>query len=95
MTDGFGSGNLLFLNETPSGRFVKVLVQGKGGQQDGGHVPAIGAKLRLLNTDGELVATRHVSDAAGVSFGVQEGVEYRIEVSFSEPTCLSEIRRSL
>ena len=86
MTDGFGSGNLLFLNETPGGRFVKVLVQGKGGQQDGGHVPAIGANVRLLDTDGQLVATRHVSDAAGVSFGVQEGVEYRIEVSFSDIT---------
>ena len=86
MTDGFGSGNLLFLNETPGGSFVKVLVQGKGGQQDGGHVPAIGASVRLLNTDGQLVATRHVSDAAGVSFGVREGVEYRIEVSFSDIT---------
>ncbi|MGB1891596.1 MAG: FG-GAP repeat domain-containing protein [Candidatus Latescibacterota bacterium] len=84
MTDGFGSGNLLFQNDTPGSRFIQVFVQGGGGEQDGGHVPALGAKVSLLDSNGDLVATRQVDDAAGLSFGVQESVEYRIEVRFPE-----------
>ncbi len=82
MTDGFGSGNLLFQNETPGSRFIKVLVQGIGGLEDSGHVPAIGASVRLFDGGDQLVALRYVSDAAGLSFGVSEGAQYRIEVRF-------------
>ena len=40
--------------------------------------------MSLLDSNGDLVATRQVDDAAGLSFGVQESVEYRIEVRFPE-----------
>ena len=60
MTDGFGSGNLLFQNDTSGSRFIQVFVQGGGGEQDGGHVPALGAKVSLLDSNGDLVATRRL-----------------------------------
>ncbi len=82
MTDGFGSGNLLFQNETPGSRFIKIQVQGKGGQLGGANTSGIGARATLIDTSDQLVAYRQITDASGLSFGVREGQTYRIEVRF-------------
>ncbi|MFT5090423.1 MAG: hypothetical protein ACI8PG_004803 [Planctomycetota bacterium] len=82
MTDGFGSGNLLFQNETPGSRFIKIQVQGKGGQLGGANASGIGAHVTLIDSNDQLVAYRQIADITGLSFGVQEGQAYRIEVRF-------------
>jgi enediyne biosynthesis protein E4 len=82
MTDGFGSGNLLYQNETPGSRFIKVQVQGKGGQLGGASTSGIGSRVTLIDAGDQLVAYRQVTDISGLSFGVQEGQTYRIEVRF-------------
>ncbi len=82
MTDGFGSGNLLFQNETPGSRFIKIHVQGRGGQQGGASVSGMGARVTLFDDNDQLVAYRQVMDVAGLIFGVQEGQSYSVEVRF-------------
>jgi hypothetical protein len=82
MTDGFGYGNLLFQNNTASSRFIHVDVNGRGGADGGANRSGFGAKVRLFNAADELVGFRYVNDVAGISFGVEEGGFYSIEVSF-------------
>ena len=82
VTDGFGTGNLLFQNDTASNRFVHIEVIGKGGAEGGTNRSAFGAEVRLFNAADELVGYRYVDDVAGVYFGVEEGAIYDVEVSF-------------
>lgn len=86
MTDGFGSGNLLFQNETPGSSFIKVQVLGKGGQQGGANATGLGASVSLFDAGDRLVGFRYVTDAAGLSFGVLGGSDYRLEVRFPGST---------
>jgi hypothetical protein len=76
----YGAGNLLCRNLTPGGRFLRVLVRGRGGRD------AVGAQVRLVEAEtGRLRGYQQVlagANATGLSFGAEAGKTYRIEVLF-------------
>ena len=82
VVNGWAQGNLLFENDTPGSRFLKVRVQGNGSSsnRDG-----IGAQVSLFDAGGQLWAYRQVlagDSASGLIFGVEEGQTYKVEVVF-------------
>lgn len=95
VTDGWGVGNALYRNESDGGRFLRVVLRGRGPAGGGISRDAIGAQVRLLDhATGALRGYRQViqgANAAGVIFGAAAG-SYDIEVRF--PGRTAAVRRA-
>lgn len=83
----FYSEVVLLRNNTDDGNWLRVKSLGKGGNRD-----AIGAKVRLLDASGSLLATRHVQSGSGYcrsspaeahfGLGRKPAASYSVEVTF-------------
>jgi hypothetical protein len=85
VTDGFAAGNLTWRNTIPAENFIRVRLAGKGPENGGSNLNAIGAQVRLVDTNGgALVATRQLlsrPNAPELIFGAPGG-PYDVEVLF-------------
>ena len=94
-TDGMNYpelGNSLFQNQTAGERFIKVIANGKGGDEGGTNSDGIGVRVLLFDDGGSVAGTRKIQSPNGVIFGVEPGRAYRIQVTF--PVTGSIVERS-
>ena len=85
-------GNSLFQNQTAGERFIKVIANGKGGDEGGTNSDGIGVRVLLFDDGGSVAGTRKIQSPNGVIFGVEPGRAYRLQVTF--PVTGSIVERS-